>query len=36
VGPPESFAAVLLVLAAGTAVSLRASAQHRAGRIADP
>jgi tellurite resistance protein TerC len=36
VGPLESLAAVVLVLAAGTAISLRASAPHRAGHIADP
>jgi hypothetical protein len=36
VGPLESLAAVVVVLAAGTAVSLRASAPGRAGRIADP
>jgi tellurite resistance protein TerC len=36
VGPLESLAAVVLVLAAGTAVSLRASDPRRAGRIPDP
>jgi tellurite resistance protein TerC len=36
VGPLESLAAVLLVLAAGTAVSLRASGPQRPGRMTDP
>jgi predicted tellurium resistance membrane protein TerC len=36
VGPLESLAAVVLVLAAGTAISLRASGPRRPGRIADP
>jgi len=36
VGPLESLAAVVLVLGAGTAVSLRASARDRSGRIAHP
>lgn len=36
VGPLESLAAVVLVLGAGTAISMRASRPQRAGRIADP
>jgi tellurite resistance protein TerC len=36
VGPLESLAGVVLVLAVGTTISLRASGPHRSGRIADP